>query len=82
MQPFGVFAEQKHVTASARGARPHDAAAEVRYLATTGWSGNEEELAATLKTFADVGTDEAHLLPTSSDLDQVRRIADVVTDLR
>lgn len=47
---------------------------------TTGWTGNEEELAATLRGFADIGTDEVHLIPTSSDLDQLRRVADVVKD--
>jgi len=47
---------------------------------TTGWAGTEDELYSTLKGFADIGTDEIHLIPTSSDLDQVRRIADVVQD--
>ncbi len=27
-----------------------------------------------------IGTDEIHLIPTSSDIDQVRRVADVVKD--
>ncbi len=35
-----------------------------------------------LKTFEDIGTDEVHLIPTSSDIDQVRRVADVVKDFR
>jgi hypothetical protein len=30
-----------------------------------------------LQKFADIGTDEIHLIPTSSDLDQLRRVADV-----
>jgi alkanesulfonate monooxygenase SsuD/methylene tetrahydromethanopterin reductase-like flavin-dependent oxidoreductase (luciferase family) len=47
---------------------------------TTGWAGNEDELAAVLRRFADIGTDEVHLIPTSSDLDQLRRVADVVKD--
>ena len=47
---------------------------------TTGWAGSEDELFATLQSFADIGTDEVHLIPTSSDLDQVRRVADVVKD--
>ncbi|MGB3485940.1 MAG: LLM class flavin-dependent oxidoreductase [Mycobacterium sp.] len=47
---------------------------------TTGWAGGEADLAATLAGFADIGTDEVHLIPTSSDLDQLRRVADVVED--
>lgn len=47
----------------------------------TGWSGSEDELVAVLRRFADIGTDEVHLIPTSSDLDQVRRAADVVAAL-
>jgi alkanesulfonate monooxygenase SsuD/methylene tetrahydromethanopterin reductase-like flavin-dependent oxidoreductase (luciferase family) len=46
----------------------------------TGWSGSQDELAATLRAFEAIGTDEVHLIPTSSDLDQVRRVADVVED--
>lgn len=46
----------------------------------TGWAGTEDQLAETLRRFADIGTDEIHLIPTSSDLDQLRRVADVVTD--
>jgi hypothetical protein len=38
-------------------------------------------LRAVLARFADIGTDEIHLIPTSSDLDQVRRVAEVVADL-
>ncbi|MET0899755.1 MAG: LLM class flavin-dependent oxidoreductase [Mycobacterium sp.] len=47
---------------------------------TTGWAGSEDDLFSTLRGFADIGTDEVHLIPTSSDLDQVRRVADVVKD--
>ncbi len=47
---------------------------------TTGWSGGDDQLAATLRAFEAVGTDEVHLIPTSSDLDQLRRVADVVKD--
>ena len=28
--------------------------------------------------FKDIGTDEVHLIPTSSNIDQLRRVADVV----
>jgi len=48
---------------------------------TTGWAGSEDELVAVLRSFADVGTDEVLLIPTSSDLDQLRRVADVVKEL-
>ena len=40
----------------------------------TGWSGSQDELAATLRAVAAIGTDEVHLIPTSSDLDQVRPV--------
>lgn len=48
---------------------------------TTGWAGTEDQLAETLRAFAAIGTTEVHLIPTSSDLDQLRRVADVVTAL-
>jgi alkanesulfonate monooxygenase SsuD/methylene tetrahydromethanopterin reductase-like flavin-dependent oxidoreductase (luciferase family) len=48
---------------------------------TTGWAGNEAQLRDTLKMFADIGADEVHLIPTSSDVDQLRRVADVAADL-
>ena len=47
---------------------------------TTGWSGDEDALAAQLRAFQAVGTDEIHLIPTSSDIDQLHRVADVVKD--
>lgn len=47
---------------------------------TTGWSGTEDELLDVLQKFDDIGTDEVHLIPTSSDIDQLRRVADVVND--
>ncbi|MGY4711379.1 LLM class flavin-dependent oxidoreductase [Mycolicibacterium sp. CBM1] len=48
---------------------------------TTGWAGTEDELADTLRRFAEIGTSEVHLIPTSGDLDQLRRVADLVADL-
>ncbi len=45
---------------------------------TTGWTGNDDELAALLDEFEAIGTDEIMLIPTSSDLSQVRRVIDVV----
>jgi alkanesulfonate monooxygenase SsuD/methylene tetrahydromethanopterin reductase-like flavin-dependent oxidoreductase (luciferase family) len=49
---------------------------------TTGWAGDEDALSAVLKRFEGIGTDEVHLIPTSSDVEQVRRVADVVEDFR
>lgn len=46
----------------------------------TGWAGTERELLDILRRFHDIGTDEIHLIPTSSDVDQVRRVADVVKE--
>lgn len=48
---------------------------------TTGFAGTADELRDLLRRFADIGTDEVHLIPTSSDLAQVRRAAEVVADL-
>jgi alkanesulfonate monooxygenase SsuD/methylene tetrahydromethanopterin reductase-like flavin-dependent oxidoreductase (luciferase family) len=45
---------------------------------TTGWAGDESELRVTLQKFADIGTDEVHLIPTSRDIDQLRRAADAI----
>ena len=44
----------------------------------TGFAGTEDELADVLGQFAAIGTSEIHLIPTSTDLDQLRRVADVV----
>ena len=46
----------------------------------TGWAGTEDQLAEVLRAFAAIGTSEVHLIPTSSDLDQLRRAADVAAD--
>ena len=46
----------------------------------TGWAGTEDQLAEVLKGFAAIGTSEIHLIPTSSDPDQLRRAADVAAD--
>jgi alkanesulfonate monooxygenase SsuD/methylene tetrahydromethanopterin reductase-like flavin-dependent oxidoreductase (luciferase family) len=48
---------------------------------TTGFAGSEEELIAVLRTFEAVGTDEIQLIPTSSDLVQLRRVADAVGEI-
>jgi alkanesulfonate monooxygenase SsuD/methylene tetrahydromethanopterin reductase-like flavin-dependent oxidoreductase (luciferase family) len=45
---------------------------------STGWAGSEDELLKLLRTFDDIGTDEVHLIPTSPDVDQVRRVGEVV----
>jgi alkanesulfonate monooxygenase SsuD/methylene tetrahydromethanopterin reductase-like flavin-dependent oxidoreductase (luciferase family) len=47
---------------------------------STGWAGTEDQLASVLQQFDEIGTDEVHLIPTSSDVEQVRRVADVVKD--
>ncbi|ETW25329.1 hypothetical protein MGAST_03340 [Mycobacterium gastri 'Wayne'] len=47
----------------------------------TGWAGSEEQLLAVLRKFDEVGTDEVQLIPTSADLEQLRRAADVVAAL-
>jgi len=47
---------------------------------TTGWAGTESELLEVLRRFEAIGTDEIHLIPTSSDIDQLRRVADAVKD--
>ena len=45
---------------------------------STGFAGSEEELVALLRRFKAVGTDEVQLIPTSSDLGQLPRVADVI----
>ena len=45
---------------------------------TTGFAGTEDDLVAVLRDFEAVGADEIQLIPTSSDLDQLRRVADLV----
>lgn len=46
----------------------------------TGFAGTEEQLVDVLRGFAEIGTSEVHLIPTSSDLDQLRRAVDVAAD--
>lgn len=47
---------------------------------TTGWAGSEDELLGLLRSFQAIGADEIHLIPTSSDPDQLRRAAEVVAE--
>jgi hypothetical protein len=47
---------------------------------TTGFAGGDRELLTVLKSFEDIGADEVHLIPTSSDIDQLHRVADIVKD--
>ncbi len=47
---------------------------------TTGWAGSDDELVAVLRRFDDIGTDEVHLIPTSSDVEQVHRVAEIVKE--
>ncbi|HWJ82523.1 MAG TPA: LLM class flavin-dependent oxidoreductase [Nocardioides sp.] len=46
--------------------------------ATAGFAGTPAELRDLLRRFEDIGTDEVHLIPTSSDLAQVERIAELL----
>ncbi|MDT5161783.1 MAG: hypothetical protein QOC90_2093, partial [Mycobacterium sp.] len=48
---------------------------------TTGFAGTDEELLDALRRFEDIGTDEVHLIPTSANIDQVRRVAEVAKQL-
>ncbi|WP_235678078.1 LLM class flavin-dependent oxidoreductase [Mycolicibacterium sarraceniae] len=48
---------------------------------TTGWAGTDEELVAVLRGFAAIGTSELHLIPTSTDIGQLRRVADLVGEI-
>jgi alkanesulfonate monooxygenase SsuD/methylene tetrahydromethanopterin reductase-like flavin-dependent oxidoreductase (luciferase family) len=48
---------------------------------TTGWSGSQDELLAVLRRFQSIGADEVHLIPTSDDIEQVHRVAEVISDL-
>jgi alkanesulfonate monooxygenase SsuD/methylene tetrahydromethanopterin reductase-like flavin-dependent oxidoreductase (luciferase family) len=45
---------------------------------TTGFAGSDDDLLAVLRAFEAVGADEIQLIPTSSDLAQVQRAADLV----
>lgn len=47
---------------------------------TTGFASTEDELLDVLRRFEDIGTDEVHLIPTSADIDQLRRVADVAKE--
>ncbi|MGE2717681.1 LLM class flavin-dependent oxidoreductase [Mycolicibacterium litorale] len=44
----------------------------------TGFAGTEDDLLELLEKFEQIGTDEVHLIPTSSDIDQLHRVADAV----
>jgi hypothetical protein len=44
----------------------------------TGFAGSVEELVQVLQGFADIGADEVHLIPTSSDPGQLALAADAV----
>jgi alkanesulfonate monooxygenase SsuD/methylene tetrahydromethanopterin reductase-like flavin-dependent oxidoreductase (luciferase family) len=49
---------------------------------TTGFAGSEDDLVAVLREFEAVGADEIQLIPTSSDLEQVERAADLVESMQ
>ena len=46
----------------------------------TGWAGTDDQLIDVLRRFEAIGADEVHLIPTSSNIDQVRHVADVITE--
>jgi alkanesulfonate monooxygenase SsuD/methylene tetrahydromethanopterin reductase-like flavin-dependent oxidoreductase (luciferase family) len=48
---------------------------------TTGFAGSEDDLIALLRKFQAVGTDEIQLIPTSSDLGQLHRVANMVAEV-
>ena len=48
---------------------------------TTGWAGTDAELVAVLRGFASIGTSELPLIPTSTDIGQLRRVADLVGEV-
>ena len=41
---------------------------------------SDEELVERLHRFAAIGTDEVHLIPTSTNIDQLRRVADLAKE--
>ena len=48
-------------------------------LPSTGFAGTGTELKAALRHLADLGADEVFLIPTSDDVDQVARVADLIS---
>lgn len=55
-----------------------DPAALEAMLPVTGFAGTGAELKALLRRLETLGTDEVHLIPTSDDVDQVARVADLL----
>ena len=47
---------------------------------TAGWAGTDDELLDVLRRFEAIGADEIHLIPTSANIDQLRRVADIVKE--
>ncbi|MBK7950056.1 MAG: LLM class flavin-dependent oxidoreductase [Deltaproteobacteria bacterium] len=47
-------------------------------LPHTGFAGSDADLKRVLRQFADLGTDEVQLIPTSDDLTQLARVAEIV----
>lgn len=47
-------------------------------LPYTGFSGSDADLKRVLRQFADLGTDEVQLIPTSDDLTQLARVAEII----
>ncbi|MCB2047357.1 MAG: LLM class flavin-dependent oxidoreductase [Novosphingobium sp.] len=55
-----------------------DEASRDAIAASAGFAGSLQDLRDVLKRIEDKGTDEVQLIPTSSNLDQVKRIADII----
>ena len=55
-----------------------DKAALEAMLPTVGFAGTATELKEVLKRIAELGADETVLIPTSDDIDQVKRAADII----
>lgn len=49
-----------------------------RHLAATVKTDSAEKLRAVLRTLGELGADEVHLVPTTTDTDEISRVADVV----
>jgi hypothetical protein len=48
---------------------------------STGFAGSQDDLRKTLQRFADIGADEVQLIPTSTDVSQLRAAAEVAAAL-
>jgi hypothetical protein len=49
-------------------------------VSPTGFGSSARAGVDVLHRFQDIGTDEVHLIPTSANIDQLRRVAEVVKE--